>query len=204
MVQYIQNPQNQILQYQTLKPNIKKIFLKNFINFFIILFSISIVLFIINLQVGLDVFLLPFKTFGIDISTYSMLLYLISIIIGIFIFLLLVNYLIASNSRYEFNHNKLVLYENVFLVFIKSEEIPYQNIVKVTYNKNGVFNKILNSGTIVLELTGMKEDKIKMEFIDNVEQTAEHIENIRRRFMYIQQAQFTEKYRVDNILNRFN
>ena len=91
---------------------------------------------------------------------------------------------------------------NALLVLINSSEIPYQNVIRISYNNNGIFNSIFDSGTIVLELSGMKENKVELEFIDNVEQITQYIQNIIRKFRSIQQAQFSENYRIGNILNR--
>jgi hypothetical protein len=190
-------------QFQTLKPNIKKIFFKNL---FSIAGSVALIigiLLVFNWLVGLDIFLVTFEAVGIDIDSYAILLYLILVIVMVSIFLLLGNYLVARNLRYEFHQNKIIVYTNAFLVFINSKEIPYQNIVKISYSYNGIFNKLFDYGTIILDISGMKEDKIQLEFIDNVEQTVQYIQNLMRGFMYTQQAQFTENYKIDNILNRY-
>mgnify|MGYP001594999124 CR=1 FL=1 len=197
--QYTQN-----IQFQTLKPNIKKILLKNLFKIISAVLLIVALFLLVHWQVGFDVFLVAFEVFGIKINQPSILIYLILSIVGVAMLLFLSNYLAASNLRYEFYQNRLIAYENSFLVLIKSIEVPYQNIVKVSYHYNGIFNRILNSGTIILELTGMKEDKIEMHFVDNVQQIVQFIENMRRRFMFAQQAQSTENYRVGKIINRLS
>ena len=203
MVQnYIQYPQNQSNQFQTLKPNIKKIFLKNLFTVAGAILLIAIILLVVHFVVGLGIFMAIFETFGINIKPFTIFLYSFSVIIGISIFLLLGNYLVTGNLRYEFYQNKLIAYENALLVFINSKDIPYQNIVRVSYNNDGFFNTIFNSGTIVLELTGMKENKIELEFIDDIERTVQYIQNLIRESISTQQAQFTENYRIGNILNR--
>src|SRR3989344_424189 len=121
---------------------------------------------------------------------------------GSSIFLLLGNYLAARNLRYEFYQNKLIAYETAFLLFINSKEVPYQNIVRVSYNNDGIFNTIFNSGTIVLELSGMKENNIRIEFIDDPQQIVQYMQKLIRESMYVQQAQFIENSKIDNIINR--
>ncbi len=200
---YNQFPQKQTAQFQTLKPNIRKIFFKNLFSIAGAVALIITILLIFNWLVGLDIFLITFETLGIDFDSYTILLYFIVVIIVISISLLLGNYLIARRLRYEFYQNKLIVYTNAFLIFINSKEIPYQNIVKISYSNNGIFNRLFGYGTIILDISGMKEDKIELEFVDNVEQTVQYIQNLMRGFMYAQQAQFTENYKIGNILNRF-
>src|SRR3989338_10847563 len=202
MVQnYIQFPQNKN-QFRVLRPNIKKIHLKNLSTITGIVFLISIILLMLHLSVGLDVFLLVFEAFGITVNPSKVLLSAIVGILAVSALLMLGNYLAARNLRYELYQDKLIIYKNALLVFVNSKEIPYQNIVKISYNNNGIFNSLFNSGTIVLELTGMGENKVELQFVDNIQQTTQYIQNLIREYMNIQQAQFTENYKIGNILNR--
>ena len=202
MVQnYIQFPQNQN-QFRVLRPNIKKIHLKNLSTITGIVFLISIILLMLHLSVGLDVFLLVFEAFGITVNPSKVLLSAIVGILAVSALLMLGNYLAARNLRYELYQDKLIIYKNALLVLVDSKEIPYQNIVKISYNNNGIFNSLFNSGTIVLELTGMGENKVELQFVDNIQQTAQYMQNLIREYMNIQQAQFTENYKIGNILNR--
>ena len=202
MVQnYIQFPQSQN-QFRVLRPNIKKIHLKNLSTIASAVFLISIILLTLHFFIGLDIFLLVFEAFNITINPFVVL---ISAIIGIFAIsmsLLLGNYLVARNLRYEFYKDKLIVYKNALLVFVNSKEIPYQNIAKTSYNNNGIFNSFFNSGTIVLELTGMRENKVELQFIDNVEQTMQYIQNLIMESMYLQQQRFMDKNKISNILDK--
>jgi len=124
MVQnYIQYPQNQSNQFQALKPNIKKVFLKNLFTVAGGILSLVIILLVLHFSVGLDVFISIFETFDINIKPFTIFLYFFLVIIGISIFLLLGNYLVMGNLRYEFYQNKLITYENAFLVFTNPK--PY-------------------------------------------------------------------------------
>jgi uncharacterized membrane protein YdbT with pleckstrin-like domain len=173
----MQYQENQNKQFQIIRPNIKKIYLRNLFSIIGAVLLIIILLWITNILVGLDVFLVPFETFGDAPTQFEILFYPTLVIVGIILYLLIGNYLVNINVRYEFHEDKIIAYENVLLVFINSKEIPYQNIVRVSYNNNSIFNKIFNSGTIVLELSGMKEDKIKIEFIDNAKEIIQDIQN---------------------------
>ena len=164
---------------------------------------IIIILLIFHWQVGLDLFLELFEIFDVSFNPSKIWLYSISLILGVTLLLLLVNYLVVGKLRYEFYQSKLVVYENTFLVFVNPKEIPYPNIVKISYNNDGIFNKVFNSGSIVLELSGMKEDKFKLELIDNIEQNVKYLQSLIQQFKNIQQAQFTENYKINKILDRY-
>ena len=86
MVQnYVQYSQTQS-RFQTLKPNVKKIFLKNLFNIISAVLLVIIVLLIFHWQVGLDFFLDLFEIFGVSLNPSTVLLYLILAIVGITIF----------------------------------------------------------------------------------------------------------------------
>lgn len=201
--EYIPFSKNQNNEFKTLKPNIKKIFSKNIFSVVGAVLLIIIVLSVVNWFFGLDIFLAPFETWDVSINPSKILLYAILTIVAVTIFLLIGNYLVTRNVRYEFYQDKLILYKNLFLIFIKSKEIPYQNITKISYNNDSIFNKIFNSGTIVLDLSGMKESKVELEFIDNVTENVKYIQGIVQEFKSIQQAKFTEDYKIGEILGKY-
>ncbi|MBI3027050.1 hypothetical protein HYY70_02965 [Candidatus Woesearchaeota archaeon] len=190
-------------EVKVLKPNIKKVFLKNLIGVVSFLLLASVILVIFNSLVGLDIFFVIFEVFGIAISQSALLGYMILIILAISALLLGLSYLANANLRYEFYQDKLILYENNLLVFVNSAEIPYKNIVKISYDNSGVFNKIFNSGAVILDTSGIKSNTIKLNFIDNAEQTAQYIHSLISEFASIQQAVFTENYKIGKIVDKF-
>ena len=204
MVQnYIEFPQNQKV-ILTIKPNVSKIFLKNLIGISGVLLLVIVILWIVNLQVGLGVFLDVLKVFGLAIDPSSVLYYSIMFALGVSCLLLIGNYLANAKLRYEFYQNKLVAYLNSILVLTYSKEIPYTNISRVLFNNKGILNSILNSGTIILEMSGTGNERMELKFIDNVENVVQSIQNAIKEFASIQQAQFTENYRIDRIMNRYD
>lgn len=202
-----QQPAKKNSKFQTLKPNIKKIFLKNTFNVLGIALLITIIILLLHFTVGLGIFLIPFESIGVTVDTSRLLLSAISSVFVIIIFILVANYLITQKVKYEFHFDKIIFYENHFL-YLKKKQIPYLNIIKVLYNDEGIFNKLFNSGTIVLELTGMKEAKAELEFIDNVEQNVKYIQNLikksRLKHVYpIHDPQFDEAHRIKKILDQY-
>lgn len=187
----------------TIRPNIRKIFLKNFLTIFGIALLIAGILWFLNLQVGLGVFLEIFEVFGIAVSQPSILHYSILAVVAASCLLLAVNYIVNANSRYEFYQSRLVAYINSGFVFTNSREIPYENVARVGYNNNGIFNSIFNSGTIVLETSGMGSEKMELKFIDDAPQAAQSIQEALQEFQSVKQAQFSENYKIDNLMNRY-
>lgn len=190
-------------KFQTLHPKIEKIILKNTFTIIGVVLLIIIILLILHPIVRLDVFLLPLESFGITVDPQDILLYGLLGVLAIIVFLLGGNYLVLRNVKYELYQDKLILYKNSFLFFIKSTEIPYSNIVKVLYNNDGIFNKIFNSGTVVLDLSGMKEDKIEMQFIDNVEENVKYIQEVIHKFQSLKQSEYTQNYRIARVLDEY-
>jgi hypothetical protein len=72
----------------------------------------------------------------------------------------------------------------------------------VSYTNNGFFNKIFNSGSVVLDLSGLKEREIKLEFIDEPLEISRYIQTVVNKYKKVQQAIFDEKHKVESILNQ--
>jgi len=198
---YVQFPENQKTsqEYQVLRPNITKIVIKNAGMIVGIAVLVIGALILLNQTVGLDVFLDIFEMFGIEINTSTLLLYLILAAVGVSVLFIAFKALEMKNVRYEIYQNRLISYMGGLVT--DSKEILYQNIVKITYNKDGLFNSLFNTGTIVLELSGMDIEKLEMEFMDNIEQTVQYIQGVMQQYRNLQQAQFTENYRIDGIVS---
>jgi len=183
-----------------IRPNLSKILLKNI---FTIIFSVGIligILFFLNYSVGLDVFMTVFETFGMEVDPSKLLFQAIGVISGVALLLILSNYVSKLKVRYEF-HNDRLIYKSQLLE--KEKTILYRNITRVSFDKEGLFNKIYHVGTIIIDLSGVKEAKLELEFIDNVEQNVQIIHNYVQQYTYLRQAQFTENYKINNIMNRF-
>ena len=134
------------------------------------------ILALLDKTAGLGTFLEIFSAFGITVSPSKVLLYFVIAVVSASFFILIISYFAAKNIRYEFYKNKMVAYQSSLLVLVNSKEIPYQNIARVSYSKQGFMNNIFDSGTIAMQLSGLKEESIKLVFIDNIEQVLQYIQ----------------------------
>ena len=192
----------QIAQCQTLIPNVKKMLAKNALSavfFLIVLIALTLIL---HWTVGLGVFLIPFESFGISVNTSSLLWGTILLGLFLFIVLLAVSYLLAGNARYEFYPDKLIAYRPSFLIFLSDMEVPYENILRLSFNADDFFDSLLQTGTIIVELTGMHQQHLNLPCVDDVEQRVRYVTAIVQQHHLQRQAKFTEEYRINGIFDK--
>jgi hypothetical protein len=187
-----------------LKPNIKKVFIYDILK--IISAAVVLIVFVLffNYSVGSDVLVPIFETFGIvvEINTTTILLWFLAAVLIVAAALLIVDYLILSNVRYEFYPKKIVKYRTVFFILINSEDIPYGNIARVSYDYSGLINLLLKTGTVNVELTGTKKNNLKMEFIDDPPKVSQYIQKCIALYKSRYYAERTEDYRVGKIIDK--
>ncbi|MFH1316663.1 MAG: hypothetical protein ABII01_04035 [Candidatus Woesearchaeota archaeon] len=183
-----------------LKPNIAKIFLKNFLKLLTALLIISLLFIYIYYIKVIDSILEVFNQFGVQVDSKSFFIIFWAVVFGLFMILLLMNYIITRKTVYKFYWDKMVMTESAFLVFIESHEVPFKNIVRVSYSDDGFFNTFFKTGSITIELSGMKIKDVEIEFIDNIKGNIEFVHNIISRYRAVKQAQFDEKFRIKKIL----
>jgi hypothetical protein len=188
---------------KTAHPNINKVFLKSLVYASGIIACIIVILIYLNNEVGLDIFMTVFETLGINIEPGSILIITILIALGITIVFLASKYLGIVNQRYEFYDNHLTIYEPTALVLLTHKDISYRNIVKISFNYEGFMNKLLNSGDITIDVTGMEDASVRMEVIDDARGLAEQLLRIVNEYRSLQQMQFEENRRIDGIMHRF-
>lgn len=193
---------DQIPQCQTLVPSVKKLFLQKLLTMAGAAVFLLIAAALIHWTVGLDVFLVPLESFGVIVKPASVLLAAVLAGSGVFLLVALASYLSAGTARFEFYEDRLLAYLPTAFLFTTETEIPYAAIVKLSFNHDGVFNAMLDSGTIQLDLTGMKMPQIELPFIDQVEETAQYVQRLIDQSKMTKQAAFTEKYRIGGILDR--
>lgn len=182
-----------------IKPNIKKAFELNLLLVGAIVTLIIAILIYLHIIVGLDIFLDTFGMLGIKISPLILLGQSIFFIIFITTLLLIINYITLGKITYTLYPDKLVYSQSFFVMHIHDKVVPYANIAKITY-KNRVF---LNTSNIVLELTGMKENRVELSFIDNSGEVIKKIGDLIREYRANYYAKYAQDYMYQSIMDRF-
>ncbi|MGV8141955.1 MAG: hypothetical protein ACP5NW_05940 [Candidatus Woesearchaeota archaeon] len=186
-----------------IKPNIHKVFVKNLITVSGIAALIILLLVYMDKIVGLDVFLMPFESLGITVQGENILMVSILIFLGLTVGILAVNYLNIINLKYELYDDHLRVYNSVAWLFMTNKEIPYNNILKMSYNYDGFMNKLLSCGDITIDLTGMKEGFVKLELLDRTEELMAELMKTINEYKSLQQMQFEENRKINNIMKKF-
>jgi signal transduction histidine kinase len=190
------------MKVKSIKPDIRKVFLVNLFKIFGAAILIVLVLVLLHFTAGLDMFIEIFATFGLEIIAAEALVWFIIAIIVLSIVVLFVNYLVLLNVKYEFYEDKMVIYKNSMLIFTNSTDIPYRQISKVTFNADGFLNTLFNTGSVYLDLSTMGLPVMELEFIDRVAESARYIQDVIRAHLAKVQAEYTEKYKIDGILDK--
>jgi len=167
------------------------------------LVSVSLVfLYFLNSVVGLDAYTQIFEFIGINIEQSALITISIIAIVIVSLVTLLYDYIVLSNIRYEFMDDYLIYRKNISLVFNQEIKIPYSNIIRISYLEEGFFNKIFNTGPILIELSGMKQREIKLEAIDYAQKTAQMIHNMINEYRIKQYARINQQHRFNQILDQ--
>lgn len=182
-----------------IKPNIKKAFILNIMFVGAIVFLIISSLVYIHSIVGLKVFIDAFKELGYNISPSSLLAYSIILTLFVTAILLILDYVALGKISYTIYPDKMVYSKNFFIMQISDKTIPFANITKISYERK-IF---LNSAKVIVELTGMKENKIEMNFIDNADNVVREIQNLIREYRARYYAQYSQDYRYQNIIEKY-
>jgi len=203
MQTYIQDNNLLAVPIKEFRPNYKKIFVRTLIIMIIVLILIIALLIFFNNQVGFDTFTGIFEELGMTVNPSEVLVYTIAIAFFIILALLLGSYLNSKNVKYVFYNNKFVFYETQALILMNSKEVPYQNITKIYFNNNGLMDKLLGYGDIFIEISGMKDNALKLDCIDDVEDTVQYIQRILYEYNAYNQMRFEQNQRIGNIMSRF-
>ncbi|MGV8150312.1 MAG: hypothetical protein ACP5NV_01150 [Candidatus Woesearchaeota archaeon] len=184
-------------------PNAGKEFVKNLVFIIGILIVAIALLVFLQLNVGLEFIQETLSAFEIIITTEQILSYGIILFVAVSIILLAFNYFNIKDLKYDVYDDKIIYKETQALILVNTQEIPYQNMTRIIYARDGLLNKALNCGDITIELTGTKIPKITLVSIDNPENASAYIQRKLNEYNMKRQAQFTEQQRVNAIMRKF-
>jgi hypothetical protein len=166
--------------FLTIVPDVKRIFLKNFVTSLGVILGLCVLVFIIHVTAGLDVFMVTFEELGVQFSV-SRILIPIAILYGFFLIIIFANSLILRNLKYEFYSDKVVLHQIKNIIFVETHDLFYQNVSRVYARQEGI-SSIFNIGTIVLDLTGTIEEKKELFLVTNPETVVQQIHSVLQQY----------------------
>lgn len=190
-----------VKEQNVLKPNAAKVFFLNFLKVISIAVIIGVLFFAVKYTIGFEMFLIPFEAFDIEVEMPpNLVYYFIGGALGLALLLGGTNYLSFKGMRYNLYNDNITIMKGLIS---SPKVIPFQNIQRITSNKNGMFKSILNFGSVVFELSGLKEKEIKLDFVDKPEEIASYIQKLVNKSAQLKQAKFSETYRLDKITDQF-
>ncbi len=187
---------------QTLKPDVKKAFIFNIAKVGIAALVIIIIVVILQVTVGLNVFIELMDMLGLQVQASSLLIWMSLVILLIAGALTGLNWIILRDVRYEFYEDKLICFESKMLVLIHSFEIPFSNITRIRVDQGSFLDSLLDTGSLFLELSAMDKKEQQIEFIDDVQNVANAINQWILNFRAKQSIQIQSNMEINEILNQ--
>jgi hypothetical protein len=189
--------------YSLIRSNTRKAFFKNLINMMIILIVVIGMIVFIDQQVGLDTFTMVFEMLGMTVTTGQIIFYIIVLVTIICIGMLLANYMAISHVRYELYKDHIKYYETQAFILTNSDEISYENVIRVNFKSEGFMNKLMSCGDVIISLTNHKRENITLQSIDDPEMIARLIQSKINDYNMQKQMVYQQSNRIDSILKRF-
>jgi len=185
-----------------LKPNVKKVIMLNVAKVAFTVILILGLLFYLSTLVDLSIFGEVFGLSGEELPEASGLMtnFMLAIIITSII-TVGVSYLSVGKKQYMFFPDRLEHYTNFLILNVSKEVIPYNNIASVRVDMN-FSDHIIKTGTIILELTGMKKKSVSLEYVDNPDGYLPYIQKLldNNKASFNMEYQFNKK--VEGTLDR--
>jgi hypothetical protein len=187
---------NDLAGAYTIKSNPYKNFLSVFVVVIVVALILLVVPYVITYFIDVDILLLPFETFDVTLDLDLIKQRYVFGVVGVSLSLIILNLVTLCKKKYMIYNNKIVISSTYFFMFTKIKEIPFVNVFRVDYNKDKISNKILNYGTIILELKNMDKKTFKMEFINNPVKVVNYIQQVVDRNSSVRQSDFDNSQRI--------
>jgi len=182
-----------------IKPNTFKAFATGL--FFIIGGVLLLVSFIIylNAAVGLSVFIIAFEALGMTVNPQAIVAWLIGLIVFFSVLITIMTYVSVANISLTLYPDKLEYATNFFIIQLKAKVIPFSSVAKVYASKGS----LINSGKVVIDLSGSDEHSMTMDYIDNAPEVAAQIQALIQKHKANYYAQYAQDYRYQGIVDRY-
>ena len=187
-------------QGQILRQNYTKAFFSKFLLIISFACLIVLLLFVLDYMIGIDVLMTPLEVFNIKVDTTKIMFHFVFAVVGIALLFGITNIISVRSLKYIFYDDQIVIKSSNFLT--SKKEIPFQNITNVDSNKDGLFNTIFNSGTVVLYLNNIDQKQVKLSFIDDPLEVGNYVQSMIRKNMSMQQAELNEGVKMKDIVGQ--
>lgn len=189
-------------QSQTITPSISKILYKNLMSVGAGTIIVTVILIVLYFSIGFEPFLVPLELLGMEPHPFEALVYIILAVMIVAAIAVGINYYSARQIRYEFFLDRVIIHRPTMAFFKEDFTVPYQNLARITYDFDGIFDMILKTGTITLTLTGMDREKVQLESLENVEAMVQQIQMLLGQFMAEIQQKKAENRQIQDIIDR--
>ena len=186
----------------TIKPNVKKIFILNIIKILLLLMVVVVVAVVIDIVTFFDALTEVLKIFNLDIDTKLIEFSLIILAVIFSLTTLIINYLIVSSLKYEIQFDKIIYVNNAMFIFKNTMEINFRNVVKIYFSSKGLINQMFDTGSIIIDLTGLDKKNITLEFIDNIEQVTSYLQDVVNRYRAGMYSIEAERQKIGDIMDK--
>ncbi|MFH1589429.1 MAG: hypothetical protein ABIB43_02595 [archaeon] len=169
-----------------IKPNKSKIFFLISVNALLVLVLAILLLTIIQFITDMGVL-------------YQWRILLMTLVVAVVI---VIKYFSIKGLKYVFGETNLTIKKYFFIFFKTTKTVSYSNIAKVTIHDKGWLNSILNTGSIIIDVSRMGEKELKLKYIDNPKNFLKTIEEILRSFHVKTQTSYVEQYKIKKALDK--
>lgn len=183
-------------QQLTLSPDKKKVLTVNAIKIVFVAFALVGILWYLNYVGLVENMSFVFEMFGSKLNTSSLQRNFTIGIAVVSAIAILLTYINFAGIVYIFYSDFMVKHEKS-----GEKQIAFDNIAKMSFNKKGILNKMFNMGTINIDLAD--ESKEKLEYVDSPEDAYSQIQGLINIHKMRNYAQFEQKSRVENIIDKF-
>ncbi len=186
---------------RVIRPNVGKVLVVNILRTLFVIFIGIAILVVLHLSIGLETFAIALEIFKISVSLSNLLFALIVLMLAAFLIVIIASLLSVVRLKYVFGSEKMSVYKPV-LLFTSTKDISYRNITRVTFENDDIFNRLLNTGHVSLDLSNMGEKDLKMKYVDRPTEVANFVSEVIRAYQLKVQAEYTAKYRIRDILDK--
>lgn len=185
-----------------LKPNVKKVTLLNVSKVAFAVILVLGIVFYLSMLIDLSIFKEAFGFSENEMPTLSQVItnFILAVVVASII-TVIISYMSIGKRQYVFFPDRMEKYTNFLIFNVGKEIIPYNNIASIRVDMS-FSDHLIKSGTIILELTGMKKKSVALEYIDNAEGYLPYIQKLLNENKMRQTTGYQFNQKIEETLDR--